>query len=213
MNVSDGVIGRTWRYHQLTPNYKFGDGMSYSNFSLACSGGAVNGKVNGSDPTSISIPINCTSSITSGMSIGDEILLVIHQVGDDVKKLVNGQHPIPRGTLRDFNRVRVSEGSEESSLFVFKALDLALVTNTGASYLYPGTHFFIISPRGGSGTGGGGGDGDGDGEGGGGKERGGEGVAAAAASLSPPSSVSSNGPAEDRSKTHVICHGCGKCRV
>lgn len=165
MNVSDGVIGRTWRYHQLTPNYKFGDGMSYSNFSLACSGGADNGNVNGSDPTSISIPINCTSSITSGMSIGDEILLVIHQVGDDVKKLVNGQHPIPRGTLRDFNRVRVSEGSEESSFFVFKALDLALVTNTGASCLYPGTHFFIISPRGGSGTGGGGGEGDGDGDG------------------------------------------------
>jgi beta-D-xylosidase 4 len=147
MNVS-GTVGRTWRYHTLDPNYKFGDGLSYSNFSLVCSGNG--GNINGTNPESISIPINCTSAITSGMTIGDEILLVIHQVGDDVKKVINGQHPIPFGTLRDFNRITIDEqATSGESLFLLKALDLALVSNSGASCLYPGTHFITVSPRGG----------------------------------------------------------------
>jgi hypothetical protein len=37
MHVS-GKVGRIWRYYQGKPNYVFGDGLSYSQFSLTCAG-------------------------------------------------------------------------------------------------------------------------------------------------------------------------------
>lgn len=153
MNVS-GLVGRTWRYYTGTPNFYFGDGLSYSNFSLTCvSFPSQDSILNASNPSTLLVNITCLSTLISGMNNGDEILLVIHSVDDTIKALVNGQHPIPRGTLRNFNRISLTFNETttvDESIFTLKALDFALINNIGESILYPGIHSITISPRGGS---------------------------------------------------------------
>ena len=145
MNVS-GAVGRTWRYYQGTPNYYFGDGLSYSTFSLACAGGPAT--VAASDP-SFSVAVGCNSTLVGGAPLGDEILLVVHRVGADVVAAVGGAHPVPRGTLRDFARLSglAAGGAPASSAFALAPLQLALTGPAGESILYPGTHFIDVSPR------------------------------------------------------------------
>ena len=146
MNVS-GAVGRTWRYYKGQPNYRFGDGLSYANFTLACSGGPPSVPADGS----LAVSINCSSSFaaaSAGVTDGDEILLVTHRVGADVVAAVNGRHPIPFGSLRAFERIALVQGSGTvQTAFSFGAVDFALITETGAAVVYPGTHFLEVSPR------------------------------------------------------------------
>ena len=145
MNVS-GDVGRTWRYYNGKPNYAFGDGQSYSFFSLACTGSP-----NPSTPTAgqnFSVSVNCKSAIKSGMAIGDEILLVKHRVGADVIASIGEQHPVPKGTLREFNRLSLQQhAAAGESAFTLGPESFALTDNAGQSVLYPGTHYIEVSPR------------------------------------------------------------------
>ena len=145
MNVS-GAVGRTWRYYSGEPNFRFGDGLSYSSFSLSCAGGPAT--VSSSDPA-FSVGVACNSSLSGGAPLGDEILLVVHRAGADVVKAVGGAHPVPRGTLRDFTRLSglAAGGAPAPSAFALGPLQLALTGPLGESILYPGTHFVDVSPR------------------------------------------------------------------
>jgi len=146
MNVS-GAVGRTWRYYSGEPNYRFGDGLSYSTFALACAGGPAT--VNAGD-AGFSVAVSCNSSLTGGAPLGDEILLAVHRVGADVVASVGGAHPVPRGTLRDFARLSglaAGAPAPASSAFALGPLQLALTGAAGESILYPGTHYVDISPR------------------------------------------------------------------
>ena len=146
MNVS-GAVGRTWRYYSGSPNYRFGDGLSYSTFALACAGGPA--VVNASD-AGFSVGVACNSSLAGGAPLGDEILLAVHRVGADVVARVGGAHPVPRGTLRDFARLSglaAGAAAPAPSAFALGPLQLALVGAAGESILYPGTHFVDVSPR------------------------------------------------------------------
>lgn len=146
MNVS-GSPGRTWRYYTGAPNYSFGDGLSFATFSLACSGGPSTLPAT----PSLNVTIQCSSSFVgspAGLTSGDEILLAVHRVGSDVIAAVGGRHPVPRGSLRGFERLSLSAGGGAAeSAFSLAAADFALVDNSGAAVLYPGTHFLEVRPR------------------------------------------------------------------
>ena len=146
MNVS-GAVGRTWRYHKGAPNYAFGAGLSYATFSLACSGGPDAFPAG----PALALRLNCSSAwagSAAGLGWGDEVLLVVHRVGADVVRAVGGAHPVPRGTLRGFERLTLRQGGGAAGAgWALGARDLALTDARGRSVLYPGTHFLDVVPR------------------------------------------------------------------
>jgi hypothetical protein len=148
MNVS-GSVGRTWRYYTGAPNARFGDGLGYANFSLRCVANASSA----STAAFFSINVSCASAFVSsavaGLTVADEILLVKHRVGSSVVDAVGGAHPIPFGTLRDFNRLSLSssDAAPAQSDFILDPFDFGLIDASGATILYPGTHFVEVSPR------------------------------------------------------------------
>ena len=146
MNVS-GDPGRTWRYYKGAPNYKFGDGLGYAVFSLACSGPPPS--LPAGPALALSIACNSTfAGSPAGLTSGDEVLLVLHRPGPDVVASVGGRHPVPFGSLRGFERVALTAGGGAvGTAFPLAAADFALIDNSGAAVLYPGTHFFDVSPR------------------------------------------------------------------
>ncbi len=145
MNIS-GAPGRTWRYYKGAPNYLFGDGLSYSSAQLQCgSGGPSSLPV--SPALTLSLACNSTfSGSAAGLTSGDEILLLVHRAGADV--VAAAPHPVPRGTLRAFERIPLSAGGGAvGTAFSLGAADFALITDSGAAVVYPGTHFVDVSPR------------------------------------------------------------------
>ena len=117
---------------------KFGQGLSYSTFSLACSGGFV-------DPGVDSITISCNSSITSGPD-GDLVLMAFHRPSSDVIGRIGSSHPIPLSSLAGFDRISIRSGGGlvQVNIDLLASKALTLVDNTGASVLYPGLHFIDI---------------------------------------------------------------------
>ena len=146
MNVS-GSPGRTWRYYTGVPNFKFGDGLGYATFALSCSGGPAALPAG----PSLALVIACNSTFAgsaAGLTSGDEVLLVVHRAGPDVLAAVGGRHPVPRGSLRGFERVALAAGGGAvGTAFSLGAGDFALTDASGATVLYPGTHFIDVSPR------------------------------------------------------------------
>ena len=146
-SVSGPGAKRTWRYYDGAPNHVFGDGLSYSDFSLACSTASPLA-FNTSAGVALAITVECTSAITSGAPAGDAILLAFHAAGSDVRAAVGGAHPVPRGSLRGFDRVRLPGAG--ASEFALDARAFALVDAAGASVLYAGTHELAVVGFGGA---------------------------------------------------------------
>jgi hypothetical protein len=65
-----------------------------------------------------------------------------------VRAAVGGAHPVPRGSLRGFDRVALPGAG--GSDFVFEARDFALVDAAGASVLVAGTHEVSVDGFGGA---------------------------------------------------------------
>jgi xylan 1,4-beta-xylosidase len=153
--VSGHPPGRTYRYfNESVPGvgpalFRFGDGLSYSSFASACAGGPAT-VASGDAAFTVSLSCN-TTNVGSGPRAlpGDEILMVYHRPGDDVRAAVGGAHPVPRTSLRDFTRLGglAPGGPPAPSAFTLGPADLALVTANGTRVLYPGTHYVDVSPR------------------------------------------------------------------
>jgi xylan 1,4-beta-xylosidase len=143
-----GFPGRTYRYFTGTPLFPFGTGLSYSNFTLACTGGGAG--PGPTPPPSFTVPVSCAVGLAAGPP-GDEVLLVHHRVGADVARAVGGAHAIPISSLVEFGRVAVPAGGATVPLaWTLPVTALALTDAAGASVVYPGTHFFDVVPRTGS---------------------------------------------------------------
>ena len=154
LTISSHAPYRTYRYYNGSGTvgpalFPFGHGLSYSAFQSTCSGGPAIV----STSANFSIGIQCkTSNVGTGRAalIGDEILMVYHRAGDDVRAVVGGAHPVPLRSLRDFARLSdlvPGAATATASAFAFGPADLALVNATGAKILYPGTHYLEVSPR------------------------------------------------------------------
>jgi hypothetical protein len=109
---------------------KFGQGLSYSTFSLACQGGFVSPGVD-------SITISCNSSITSGPD-GDLVLMAFHRPSSDVIGRIGSSHPIPLSSLAGFDRISIGSGDGivQVNIDLLASKALTLVDNTGANVLY-----------------------------------------------------------------------------
>lgn len=82
--------GRTYKYYTGTPLFSFGFGLSYTNFSLACK------IVKGANYT-----YTCTVT-NEGTLAGDEVVMVYHSAGPDVRS--RAPHPVPIQSLVGFER-------------------------------------------------------------------------------------------------------------
>ncbi len=87
-----------------TPLFSFGQGLSYTTFSLACT--------NVTSDTGVDITCGVTNT---GSRDGDDVLLVFHSVGGDISGGVD--HPVPMKRLVDFGRVAVAVGDTEQLTF------------------------------------------------------------------------------------------------
>ena len=103
---------------------KFGQGLSYSTFSLACQGGFVSPGVD-------SITISCNSSITSGPD-GDLVLMAFHRPSSDVIGRIGSSHPIPLSSLAGFDRISIGSGDGlvQVNIDLLASKALTLVDNT-----------------------------------------------------------------------------------
>jgi len=124
--------GRTYKYYTGQPLFPFGYGLSYTTFDLSCSNSS------GVAP----YVFTCTVSNT-GPRDGDEIVMVYHSAGQDIRKIA--PHPVPIKALVEFERVFVPKGGQTTIQFGLFDNAISLVNENGVRTLYPGTHQIIFS--------------------------------------------------------------------
>lgn len=131
--------GRSYKYYDGSvgaPLVRFGEGMSYSTFQVACTNGSQDNDV---------ITIGCNISNIAGPD-GDEVLMAFHRPSSDVVAEVAGAHPLALSALVGFQRVSVPASTTAPVLLVLSASEaLAFVNEDGDSVLYPGLHYIDIS--------------------------------------------------------------------
>lgn len=136
--------GRSYRYYSGSagqPLVRFGEGLTYSNVSVACNGGFVT-------PGGDAIQVSCGISTSSASNpAGDQVLMVYHRVSSDIIARIGASHPVPLSTLVDFQRVTVPSGvvtGLPASFTLDAPTALSLVDATGASVLYQGLHYLDV---------------------------------------------------------------------
>ena len=134
--------GRSYKYYNGSlgaPLIGFGEGLSYSNFTVACAlapGGGGGGA---------EVALNCSVALAGGPP-GEEVLMVYHRPSAATVAAVNGAHPLPLRALVGFERVAVAPGAPASVGFAIPLAEaLGFVNAQGATVLYPGLHYVDVS--------------------------------------------------------------------
>ena len=81
----------------------------------------------------------------TGAADGDEVVMVFHVAGEDVRARVRDAHPAPARSLVGFERARIAAGSVANLEFRLGEAALALVNATGGRQLYAGQHALVFS--------------------------------------------------------------------
>ncbi len=130
------MMGRTYRFMEEEPQYRFGYGLSYTTFEyadLTISPGDL--KVDTAGEVTVSVDVTNT-----GEHDGDE---VVQLYVTDIEASV----PVPRKQLAGFKRVRVNAGETRTVTMTVKPEQLMAYDDDGAPFLEPGE--FRISVGGG----------------------------------------------------------------
>ena len=131
-------LGRSHRYYTEKPLYPFGFGLSYTTFAHTCTQQA-------SKQSDSGLSFMCIIENT-GTVAGDEVLLVYHSVGDQIRKTIGDAHPVPFKDLCEFTRVSLPAGKKVQVEFTLDTQQAATITTQdGSQKLYPGQHAFIFS--------------------------------------------------------------------
>merc|ERR1712048_1383184 len=124
--------GRTYRYYQGEPLFNFGFGLSLTKFSLSDCGC--------SPPSPDHYHLTCKLANVGAME-GDEVVQVYH-VAVDIGKV---DHPLPKRSLVEFERFRLSSGLNTDIAFAIPSDAFKVVNKEGVRTLYPGKHRLIVS--------------------------------------------------------------------
>ena len=81
----------------------------------------------------------------TGALDGDEVVMVYHAAGDDVRSKIAASHPVPAKALVEFERVFVRAGGSVHVRFELGEQALLLVNATGGRQLYAGSHALLFS--------------------------------------------------------------------
>eukprot|EP00475_Leptophrys_vorax_P024823 TRINITY_DN343_c0_g1_i1.p1 TRINITY_DN343_c0_g1~~TRINITY_DN343_c0_g1_i1.p1 ORF type:complete len:746 (+),score=247.05 TRINITY_DN343_c0_g1_i1:83-2320(+) len=124
--------GRTYRYYSETPLFSFGHGLSYTTFKTSC---AIHEKLQ---------IVTCDVTNT-GSRDGDEVVMLFHAVGADVRAQFGSQHPIPLKNLIGFERVSVAAKQTQTIVLPFDQMSLSVTNEKGDKVVYPGSHQLTVS--------------------------------------------------------------------
>ena len=111
-------------------------GLSYTTFELNC---VLLLAGHGATLAGNRHAVECTVHNTGPVD-GDEVVLVFHAAGEDVRRRIGTAHPVPTKALVGFERLRVAAGSSEQVRFELNETALELVDATGRRQLYAGSH-------------------------------------------------------------------------
>ena len=125
--------GRGYRYYSGAALFRFGEGLSLTTFSHACSAGGVAGA---------NLTFRCTVTNT-GAREGDEVVQLYHRVSDAIRRAAD--HPIPLRKLVEFERVSLGKGASTSVQFSLPRQRLAVTNGAGDYVLYKGWHTIVFS--------------------------------------------------------------------
>ncbi|GMH47864.1 hypothetical protein TL16_g00169 [Triparma laevis f. inornata] len=125
--------GRTYRYYEGQPLWSFGHGLSLTDFTLEC-------EKDGEDQASATCDV-----ANIGPMDGDEVVFVFHTLGDELRKEVTVNHPVPIKSLVDFGRISVLKGEEAGLSFTFSEDIFKVVNEAGDKVLYKGRHTLVFS--------------------------------------------------------------------
>lgn len=120
--------GRTYKYYDGTPLFRFGHGLSLTTFSFSCE---------------LMKPRQVLCSVrNTGARTGDEVLQVYHRA-TDIGKVA---HPLPRRALVEFCRLSdIAEGGTATASFHLSDDMFKVVNQMGKRVMYPGKHDIIVS--------------------------------------------------------------------
>jgi len=123
--------GRTYKYYQGKAIYPFGYGLSYTSFTMECTGSEKS-----------RVEYKCVVTNTGNYD-GDEVIQVYHSVSDDIRKKI--PYRVPIQSLVEFERIHVPMGESVTVHFRLFDTSLMVINDQGLPVLYPGTHFYIFS--------------------------------------------------------------------
>ena len=145
------------RYYTGKPLFSFGHGLSLTTFNFSClpSEATSNLTVSASaappaPPEPIYRRIEYTCEVhNTGPLAGDEVLMVFHRVGDDIRKMASADHPVPIKQLVEFHRFNAVPPGGSQTLAISMDPDvLALTTHNGSRKVYSGEHELHFSTGG-----------------------------------------------------------------
>ena len=114
--------GRTHRYYTGETLFKFGHGLSLTEFDMKCEQGA--------DGWTFTCDVE-----NVGKMVGDEVVFAYHLYSGDGAA---DSHPVPLRTLKNFERITISPKETGKIEFTFTKQDLELVNEKGEKVLYKG---------------------------------------------------------------------------
>jgi beta-glucosidase len=122
------------------PLFSFGQGLSYTSFALSCQAGRVGRLRSLSRLSGDDVLTDVVCSVRNiGEREGDDVLMVFHSAGRDIKEQVTA-HPFPIRSLVSFERVTVRPGETKVVTFGLRAEDLRVTDENGDQVLYAGEH-------------------------------------------------------------------------
>jgi len=122
--------GRTYRYYTGKPLWPFGYGLSLTTFDLTCS------------QVTPGVQYSCNVANTGKLD-GDEVVMVFHSVGEDIRN--KADHPVPIKQLVEFTRVSVAAGKMATITFNLDKTAFQLTNKSGDKVVYSGQHTLAFS--------------------------------------------------------------------